>query len=345
VTHSTLLTLLLTTPSAESLLSLAEPLLPHLQQIVQLLLDFRNQPVTPAATRDFERRLQELLRLVGLDLTAWTFNHLEDGPLPDRLGHDGERYRRRQPTPHTVATLFGPVTLVRCLYEDLEPGNPCLFPLEKRLGVVAGAATPALAERACWWLAQHPQRSTLDLLKRDHGVTWSAETLRLVSGAFAAGFAAHQRDAQVEAVRAWLQKAASSRGRHRPSLVVGRDGIPLPMRGKEPYKEGSTATLTVYDRRGRRLGTVYLGRMPQPGQEALSEQLTALIREVLRQWDGPLPRLAYVTDDGHHPATYYRRVLSRLRHPRTGARLPWQRVVDFYPAARYIQQLAEALFG
>lgn len=337
MTHSTPLTLPLTTP-------VAERLLPHLQEIARLLEDFRAQPVTPVATRDFELRLQELLRRIGLDLTGWAFQQLEAGPVPDRLHHDGERYRRRDPSPNTIATLFGPVRLWRHLYEDLEPGNPCLFPLERRLGVVAGAATPALAERASWWLAHHPQGVTRDLLGRDHGVRWSAATLRNVTAAFAAGLEAQRHPAQVEQVVAWLGQAFDSRGRHRPSLVAGRDGIHLPMRAGA-YKEGATATLTVYDRRGRRLGTAYLGRMPEPGQGTLSGQLTALIEGVLRQWRGPLPRLAYVTDDGHHPATYFRRVLSRLRHPRTGERLPWQRLVDFYHAALYVQQLAEALFG
>ncbi len=345
MTHSTLLTLLLTTPFAAAFLPLAERLLPHLQQIARLLEDFRAQPVTPAATRDLELRLQELLRHVGLDLTDWSFNHLETGPLPCRLHHDGQRYRRRDPSPNTIATLFGPVRLWRHLYEDLEPGNPCLFPLERRLGVVAGAATPALAERASWWLAQHPQGGTLDLLARDHDVGWSAETLRNVSAAFAEGLETHRPAAQVEQILEWLQQASVSHGRHRPSLVVGRDGIHLPMRTGQAYKEGATATLTVYNRRGRRLGTVYLGRMPQPGQGTLSAQLTTLIEEVLRQWSGALPRLAYVTDDGYQPASYFRRVLARLRHPRTRERLGWQRVVDFYHAALYVQQLADALFG
>ena len=341
--YSTLLALLLTPPIAEALQPLAERLLPHFQQLLQLLTDFRSQPVTPAATQAFEQRLQELLRHVGLDLTDWAFHHLEEGPLPERLDADGEHYRRRAPTPNTVATLFGPVQLWRALYEDVEPGNPCLFPLEKRLGIVAGAATPALAERASWWLAQQPQGRTLELLQQDHGVSWSAQTLRNVTVAFAAGLEAHRQPAQVEQVLAWLRQAGQSRGRHRPTLVLGRDGIHLPMRA-DAYKEGAVATLTVFDRRGKRLGTVYLGRMPQPGQRAFSQQLTGLFVEVLQQWDGPLPRLGYVTDDGHHPATYYR-VLRRLRHPRTGARLEWQRVVDFYHAAQYVQALAEALFG
>ena len=38
-------------------------------------------------------------------------------------------------------------------------------------------------------------------------------------------------------------------------------------------------------------------------------------------------------------------MLARLRHPRTGERLDWQRVVDFDYAAQYVQHWAEALFG
>jgi hypothetical protein len=51
---------------------------------------------------------------------------------------------------------------------------------------------------------------------------------------------------------------------------VGRDGLMLPIRDQACYREGATATVSVYDRRGRRLGTVYLGRMPEPGQGTLS---------------------------------------------------------------------------
>jgi hypothetical protein len=351
MSYSTLLTLLLTTPAAKDLLpqllSLAPSLLPHLEHLLHLIQDFREQLLTPAATRNFELQLQQCLRQLGLDLCDWTLNHLEaDDPqqMPQRLDVQGERYRRRQRSPNTVATLFGPVTLHRYLYEDLEPGNPCLFPLEKRLGVVAGAATPALAERAAWWLAQRPQKATLELLARDHGVKWSAETLRNVTAAFAASLEEHRQEAQVEQVLAWLEKASHSRGRHRAVLVAGRDGIHLPIRASA-YKEGATATLTVFDRRGRRLGTVYLGQMPQAGQGTLSQQLTELIEAVLRRWQGPLPRLGYVTDGGHHPVAYYRETLARMRHPRTQELLVWQRVVDFYHASVYVGQLAEALFG
>ncbi len=75
-------------------------------------------------------------------------------------------------------------------------------------------------------------------------------------------------------------------------LVAGRAGIFLPIRGEETYKEGAVGTVSVLDRRGRRLGTVYLGTMPKPGQGTLSAALTRLLREVLSRWEGPPPRLA-----------------------------------------------------
>jgi hypothetical protein len=346
--YSTLVASLLATSEAAPLLPLLEKLLGHLQYFAQLLASFRSQPITPTATHHFEGQLQQRLRHLGLDLCDWTFNHLEPDQrqqLPPRLDYDGQRYRCRDRSPNNIATLFGTCQLRRFLYEDLEPGNPCLFPLEKQLGIVAGAATPALAERAAWCLAQCPQGGTLAVLAHDHDIHWSKDTLRQVTAAVAAGLESCRQEAQVEKLLGLLAKAQTSRGRFRPALVVGRDGIHLPMRGQQPYKEGSTATLSVYDRRGRRLGTVYLGRMPQPGQATLSEQLTALVLEVLRRWQGPLPRLAYVTDMGSHPTTYFCQVLARLSHPRTGQRLEWQRIGDYYHAASYVGEMAEALFG
>jgi hypothetical protein len=345
--YSTLLASLLVTPEAASVLPLLEKLLSHGQQLANLIAAFRSQPITPAATHNFESQLQQSLRHLGRDLCDWTFNHLEhDDPqqLPARLDYDGERYRRRDRSPNHIATLFGTVQLRRYLYEDLEPGNPCLFPLEKQLGIVAGAATPALAERAAWWLAQCPQSGTLKVLARDHDVRWSKDTLRKVTASVAEGLEEHRLGAQIDKVLHWLAKAQTSRGRFRPSVVVGRDGIHLPMR-QGAYREGATATLSVHDRRGKRLGTVYLGRMPEAGQGTLSEQLTALVLGVLCRWQGPLPRLAYVTDIGYHPTSYYRTILSRLCHPRTGERLEWQRIGDYYHAASYVGEMAEALFG
>jgi hypothetical protein len=114
----------------------------------------------------------------------------------------------------------------------------------------------------------------------------------------------------------------------------------------ECYREGATATVSVCDRRTRRLGTAYLVRMPEPGQETLSQQLTALLKDVFRQWTGPLPRLASITDGGYQQTRYYRQVLRRMSDPRcSGRKLKWAWVIDYYHACEYIYKMSEALFS
>ena len=117
------------------------------------------------------------------------------------------------------------------------------------------------------------------------------------------------------------------------------------IRHDKKYREAATATLAVLDRRGRRLGTVYLGHMPEPGQGTLAQQLTALLTDVLHGWQGPLPRLQYVTDGGYHPNEYFVETLQNMVHPRTGQKLEWQWVVDYYHACQYVTKIAEVLFG
>lgn len=119
----------------------------------------------------------------------------------------------------------------------------------------------------------------------------------------------------------------------------------VPLRG-HGYQEASAATVAVYDRRGKRLGTVYLGRMPEAHQVTLSDELTALVEAVLGRWQGPPPRLVYVTDKGQAQEDYYRRVLRQLKDPRRpGRRLAWEWVLDFFHVAGYVAKLREALFG
>jgi hypothetical protein len=157
--------------------------------------------------------------------------------------------------------------------------------------------------------------------------------------------ATHSQAAQTEQVVRWLHQARASTGRLQPILAVGRDGVNVPLRHKE-WKEGATATVSVLDRRGKRVGTVYLGQMPEAGQTTLTAQLTALLQTILSQVDSQDLRLVYVRDDGYHPSDYYHRVLKQMPDPkRPWCHLTWIRIVDYYHACLYIQQLAAALFG
>ncbi len=348
--HATCSRLLTATHFATSLLPLTARLLPVITELGRLIIRFRRADPSPRDCHHFEIRLQESLRELGRIIVEWTFNHLEPHDrkdLPGQIESGGTWYRRRSKTPNrSVATLFGTITLWRMLYQDIHGVEPSIFPLEIRLGLEAGRATPALAERAARAAVTSPQDTVLAVLRDDHGASWSVATLRAVIAEVAAGMGVHRPEAQAARLLGWLERADQSSGSRKPVLAVGRDGLMLPIRGQACYREGATATVSVYDRRGRRLGTVYLGRMPEPGQGTLSGQLTALIEAVLRTWGGPAPRLVYITDGGTHQARYYRRVLKRMNDPHhPGRRLEWRWVIDYYHACEYITKLSESLFS
>jgi hypothetical protein len=334
----------------------SQPCVSLQEQVSALAARFLSAPITPASTLEFETSLQGLLVECGRQVVGAVFNQIEPEvpqDAPKHITRDRQDYSRKNhkcTNRGGIATLFGNIELSRCLYEPLQEARddqqPSFSPLEVCLGIVAGNATPALAELLGRLSAGHTQQEMLDLLQRDHQVNWSVKVLRKVAAAVSAGIAPYLRAAQQQALLGWLKVAQQSRGRYRPSMAVGRDGIMVPIRKEETAKEAAVATLSVYDRRGRRLGTVYLGEMPQPLQVRLGEELTALVQGVLAGWEGAMPRLVYVTDAGHHQTAYFEEVLACMEDPRhPGERLAWQWIVDYWHAAGYVSRLAAVLFA
>jgi len=322
-------------------------------RIQQLIHDFLSQPATPQRFFDLERNLQVESRELGRVSVEWALNHIEPNQgdaLPPHVDFEAGVYTRvKRKTPQDVATLFGKIQWWRYGYRPTQKtGDATIFPLAESLGLVAGA-TPALAERAAYYQAEAgaTQRRTLQRLKQDHGVNWGVKKLREVTERVAASMAEVRHESQVEKLLELLKQAWLSVGKHKPVLSVGRDGVTVPMAVKTGaiWEVASTGTIAVLDRRGKRVGTVYLGYMPESKQGRMTEELTKLLTEVLRCWDKPLPRLCYVTDAGDNETGYYEDVLRRMKHPRTGERLEWVRVLDYYHATKRLWTMAESLFG
>jgi hypothetical protein len=316
-------------------------------QVEELRRQFQAKPPTPAAATHLENQLRAALDAAGRAFLEETLNHLEPvarEQVAPRVRYHKQTYRRNKRTRATVATTFGPITLWSWLYLCDEDGEPGLHPLHVCLGIGAGTATPPLLERVARLSVDHTQAEVRAWLRREHGLHWSNDRLRAALRGVRQRLMPLLPGLQQARLVRWLQEAEQSRGQHRPVLAVGRDGIMVPMR-RGGYEEASTATVSVYDRRRRRLGTVYLGQMPETKQTTLSRALTDLLRGVLRTYTGPLPRLAYITDKGSAPDDYYRRVLRKMKHPRDGQPLVWEWVLDFYHVCSYIGQMAEALFG
>ena len=317
------------------------------QRVEETVQSFRSEPVTPGSFLELENALYALMNEACRQVLEREANRLEADDkkaLPSKVRYHKETYRINKKTPAHIATRFGMIVLCSFYYLNEEDGEPGLHPLWLRLGIGAGSATPGLLERVARLSVDHTQAEVRAWLLREHGLKWSNDRLRVALAGFRQALVPFMAELQKARLLMWLQQAAPSRGRHCPVLAVGRDGVMIPMRSGG-YQEASTATVSVYDRRRRRLGTIYLGQMPEAKQTSLSSALTKLLKATLTAWRGPLPRLAYITDKGSAPDEYYRRVLKKMRHPRDGKQLTWNWVLDFYHVCGYIGKLADALFG
>lgn len=321
------------------------------QHVQERLRQFHFGPITPLAVYEFEKQLQADLQKAGREILEEELNRIEPADKQEathaapRVRYHKETYRINKRTKATIATSFGPITLWSFLYLNEEPGEAGLHPLHVQLGIVAGA-TPVMAERAARWAVDHSQREVRQLLLGEHGIKWSNDKLRAALREYRRLLTPFRAELQAERLLSWLRQAESSRGRYQPVLAAGRDGVMVPMRGRGSYQEATAATVSVYDRRKRRLGTVYLGQMPEAKQATMSAELTGLLKTVLRQYTGPTPRLVYVTDKGQAQDEYYKRVLRKMQHPRQPQqRLNWEWVLDFFHVCGYVSKLSEALFG
>jgi len=321
-------------------------------QLVTLGRALHDGPLTPTVFLQFELALFVLLRDFGRLLLEVLLNGLEgDGTcLPHDVLYHGQGYRRlgKKTRNAHVATLFGTICLWRFAYRFWEPlvKECCIFPLELQLGLLE-RVTPALADYIGRRMAEAgaTQNRVLQQLKEERGVSMGVKRLRKLISAMSEGMSEHRQAAQVEALLAALRTAQRSRGNRKPVLAVGRDGITLCEYTHRFWEVATTATITVFDRAGERVTTIFLGSPPELGQATMSRRLTELLSELFEKWDGPLPTLAYVADSGGKESSYFEESLTKMRHPRTRERLRWQRVVDFYHAAERIWAMAEALFG
>lgn len=352
MSYSTCLTLILASQVLKEIEEKLQSIIEEEQgRLAACIFSFLEGEITPAAVFRFEEELKKLSDERNRRITEMTYNSIEsdDGRgLPKHACWEGGFYRRLNAKTQNqhVATRFGKITLRRFPYRDDQTNSGCIFPLEITLGLVEGA-TPSLADCAARYMAETgaTQQRVLERLKQDHGVDWGVKKLRAFTQTQAERMDAFRHPMQVAQVLELLDQAHKSKGKCKPVLSVGRDGITL---GSQPHgfwEVGTAGTITVYDRCGKRVGSVYLGYPPELGQGTMTQDLTRLIRDILTAWEGPLPRLCYVTDAGERETNYYRTVLRMMVHPRTGQALDWYRIIDYYHAAERITTMSEKLFG
>jgi hypothetical protein len=152
-------------------------------KITAAVMAFLGRGVSPQAMFELEKELERLLREIGRRTLETVLNRLEpEDPegMPKQFAQQQQEYSRKQEKSNNrggIGTCFGTIPLRRFSCEPLqearEDGQKSFAPLELQLGIVAGSATPALAERVAFLAVGHTQQEVLQRLAEDYGVLWS----------------------------------------------------------------------------------------------------------------------------------------------------------------------------
>ena len=191
--------------------------------------------------------------------------------------------------------------------------------------------------------AEMPQQAAIEQISERFGVPMSVEAYRRAIQEIDQVMQPHCDDQAVEQLVQWTIQAGQSEGNRGVLLQLGRDGVHVPLR--PGWKESGCATLSIFDRGGRRLGTIYLGEAPRKDQLFLTRRLDWILKEYFRRLSGEVPVLRYVTDAGALPQGYFKNTLAKMKHPVSGDPLAWSWGVDFFHACEYLTQIGDGLFG
>ncbi|MCS7466746.1 hypothetical protein NZK35_08835, partial [Stieleria sp. ICT_E10.1] len=185
------------------------------------------------------------------------------------------------------------------------------------------------------------QGRTLEMITDQMGTKIGTEKLRKVVGTIADGMEPHREKAQVEELMKLIGKARDKK--QTPVLSVSRDGVALGLAPWSFFEMASVACVSVLAA-GKKLGTVYLGCVPETNQATLSNQLTNLLKATIRGCGDRVPEIVYVSDAGKIETAYWKNTLRAFFVD--GRRIKITRVVDYYHAAERLTVIADALkFG
>lgn len=303
--------------------------------------------LNPTADKVFslENQLHDRLRELGRNAIEWLFSRLEPATehMPGTVSQQGKPFRQlaSKSIRSDIVTRFGKISLCRARYRRGRAGKT-IFPLELLLGIENGF-TPAAADRIGKQFAAcgSSQGRTLEMIEDQTGAKIGTEKLRGLIKTLADGLEPLREAAQVKRLLEWIMQAREQS--RTPVLSVSRDGVALGLAPWSFFEMASVACVSVLVE-GRKLGTVYLGNVPEPNQATLSAQLTSLLTATVRACGDRVPEIVYVSDAGKVESTYWKECLRKFFVD--GVRIKITRVVDYYHAAERLTTIADALkFG
>jgi hypothetical protein len=283
---------------------------------------------------------------------------------------DGYRWGNRRLDRCEYRSMFGTVAVERSTYQRAGGGRVAV-PLDLRLGMVEGRYTPKMARVLTHAIAITTEDEGAAFLAELGTAVVSSSTLSRIPRSIAARYETRRAvvDARLREREAVPDDAVTAQ--------VALDGVMVPQDGEharprgrktdspEPpryeksygvldadapasadghggrsWHEASVGTIAYFDASGRRLRTIYLGRMPEPNKATLVGELNAEVDAMLS--DRPSLNLVFASDGAQQHWAVLDAMAERVATTCTGDRM---KLADAFHVAEYVQQAAIAIEG
>ncbi|EHL31970.1 ISKra4-like element ISLdr1 family transposase [Legionella drancourtii] len=263
---------------------------------------------------NMEEAIQAAVNEVGSLATTEALKRFDTIGAPMQIGN--VRVTSKGKVQKCYETPYGAIHLERYVYQT-SSGGKTYCPLDERARIII-SSTPRFAKQVSSKYAQLSAQEVLDDFKTNHGRPVARSFLQNIVDVVGSIARATETDWMFETPK--LNDVVTT-------VSVSLDGTCVLM-VNEGWREAMTGTITLYNKVGERLHTIYLGAAPEYGKTKFLERLEREVYRIKLQY----PNATYVGIAD-------------------GARVNWDflerhtqyQVLDFFHATEYLAKASHAM--
>lgn len=264
---------------------------------------------------DCESSIQDSLNEAGLIATREALQQFDTNGDPIIVGN--QKYYAKEYSPNVYQCPYGPVKIERYIYQTSK-GGKSYCPMDEKARIIL-KATPRFAKILSFKYAELGGRKVADDIKHTLNRSISLDTVQKICDCVGAFINVKEENWHYSLPE--LDEGVKT-------VAVGLDGTTVRVI-EEGYREAMVGTLSLYNRKGERLHTVYVGAAPEYGKEKFLEKMTCEIGNLKHTF--PFAHYIGIADGAHCNWEYLE------KHTHT-------QVLDFYHASEYVTKAADVMF-
>ena len=271
--------------------------------------------IIPSAL-EFERQSRSVLNECGLALMEHGLSSFDSEGEEIRTG--GRVYTCKGLFTETYQTSFGAKLMARNVYQH-SGGGKTWVPLEDRARII-GLATPHFAQLVSGTLADNNGRETQRIFAEHHQ--------REISPGFIQQLTAETGRLALAKEKKWSYELETPPG-EAGWIVMGNDGTCAPM-CEGGWKQVMVGTITLCDKAGEALETIYIANAPEDGKAAFYDRMRREVAAVKERY--PRAGWAGISDGARDLRPFLEEHTEVL-------------VLDFFHLTEYVNEAAKACYG